>query len=212
MIQEFEKYIKNKNNFSSHEKKNRSESLKSFIQKGFPNKRMEDWKFTDLNQIINKNFRTLKVNKSLKKVSKLNLIKDFEHNYISLINGVLNTYNFNYENSKKIKIKKYTNNSKEKSKNKNPLVDLNDALYDRGYFLEIFENYKLKKPLIIYNKFEGKIKDNLINNKNLIILNDNSDLVLIEYNTDISKDNYIQNNFTDIILGKNSSLKFLINL
>ncbi len=207
MIQELEKYIKNKNNFSSDEKKNRSESLKLFLQKGFPNKRMEDWKFTDLNQIINKNFKTLKVNKSLKKVSKLNLIKDFEHNYISLINGVLNTYNFKYENSKKIKIKKYTNNSKEKSKNKNPLVDLNDALYDRGYFLEIFENYKLKKPLIIYNKFEGKIKDNLINNKNLIILNDNSDLVLIEYNSDISKDNYIQNNFTDIILGKNSSLK-----
>ena len=58
MIQEFEKYIKNKNNFSSDEKKNRSESLKLFLQKGFPNKRMEDWKFTDLNQIINKNFKT----------------------------------------------------------------------------------------------------------------------------------------------------------
>ena len=34
-------------------------SLDNFINKGFPNRRQEDWKFSDLNQIINKNIGEL---------------------------------------------------------------------------------------------------------------------------------------------------------
>ncbi len=207
MTQEFEKYIKNKDDFSPTEKKARRESLKSFIEMGFPNKKLEDWKFTDFNQIISKNFKKLKINESIKKTNKVNLVKDFEHNYILLVNGFLNSYSFEFENSKKVKIQKYSQNLKKEIIAKNSLVKLNDALHDGGYFLEVSSDYKFKKPIIIYNHFEGNIKDNVINNKNLILLNDNTDLNLLEYNTDTSKSNYIQNNFTDIILGKDSSFK-----
>tara|TARA_B100001029_G_scaffold172097_1_gene169535 strand:+ start:296 stop:1540 length:1245 start_codon:yes stop_codon:yes gene_type:complete len=207
MTQEFERYIKNKDDFSPTEKKARRESLKSFIEMGFPNKKLEDWKFTDFNQIISKNFKKLKINESIKKTNKVNLVKDFEHNYILLVNGFLNSYSFEFENSKKVKIQKYSQNLKKEIIAKNSLVKLNDALHDGGYFLEVSSDYKFKKPIIIYNHFEGNIKDNVINNKNLILLNDNTDLNLLEYNTDTSKSNYIQNNFTDIILGKDSSFK-----
>ena len=207
MTQEFEKYIKNKDDFSPTEKKARRESLKSFIEMGFPNKKLEDWKFTDFNQIISKNFKKLKINESIKKTNKVNLVKDFEHNYILLVNGFLNSYSFEFENSKKVKIQKYSQNLKKEIIAKNSLVKLNDALHDGGYFLEVSSDYKFKKPIIIYNHFEGNIKDNVINNKKLILLNDNTDLNLLEYNTDTSKSNYIQNNFTDIILGKDSSFK-----
>ena len=35
-------------------------NLNQFIENGFPNKRIEDWKFSDLNQIILSNIKKLK--------------------------------------------------------------------------------------------------------------------------------------------------------
>ena len=40
-------------NISLEEKKSRKESLNIFNKEGFPNKRLEEWKFTDFNKIIN---------------------------------------------------------------------------------------------------------------------------------------------------------------
>ena len=48
-------------NISLEEKKSREESLKIFYSQGFPNKRLEEWKFTDLNKIIGDNFDQLSV-------------------------------------------------------------------------------------------------------------------------------------------------------
>ena len=55
----------NYDNFLSKEKFNESQinykkiNLENFFKKGFPNKRLEDWKFSDLNQIIQSNIKNL---------------------------------------------------------------------------------------------------------------------------------------------------------
>jgi len=41
---------------SNEEKVSRKKDLNIFLETGFPNKQNEDWKFTDLNAILNKNF------------------------------------------------------------------------------------------------------------------------------------------------------------
>ena len=41
---------------SNEEKVYRKKYLDIFLKTGFPNKQIEDWKFTDLNAILNKNF------------------------------------------------------------------------------------------------------------------------------------------------------------
>ena len=41
---------------SNEEKDYRKKYLNTFLKTGFPNKQIEDWKFTDLNAILNKNF------------------------------------------------------------------------------------------------------------------------------------------------------------
>ena len=56
MTPNFQFDIKNIKNIPSPEKKMRQESLKLFNNVGFPNKRSEEWKFTDLNKIISENF------------------------------------------------------------------------------------------------------------------------------------------------------------
>ena len=47
----FEKMI-SKLNFTNAQKKIKEKNIHNFLIKGFPNKRIEDWKFSDLKQII----------------------------------------------------------------------------------------------------------------------------------------------------------------
>ena len=52
--------------------------------------------------------------------------------------------------------------------------NLNKALSLGGFYLEVQENYKCKKPIIIYNYFTANLDNKIINNSNKIKLNQNS--------------------------------------
>ena len=87
--------------------KERKIYLKEFIKKGFPNKRIEDWKFSDLNQIISSNIKELKfLNYELTNTEydQKNFIKNFEHNKIIFINGLISKIDFSYEEKSKIEV------------------------------------------------------------------------------------------------------------
>ena len=89
----------------------RINNLNLFNAKGFPNKKQEDWKFSDLREIVQKNFKKLNVNKVNSKVKKINLIKDFDHNYIVVVNGELKSSNFKFEDKNRIRIKNFKNDN-----------------------------------------------------------------------------------------------------
>ena len=207
MIENLELNINKFKNISLNEKKIREENFNLFIKEGFPNKRLEEWKFTDFNKIIENNFKELNSDYNSDLDHKIEKIEDFEHNFIILINGKLNSSNFKFEDLKYIKIKEYNEDLVEKYKTINSLINLNNALFEGGYYLEISENYRFKKPLIVYNQFLDNLKNKIVNNKNLIVLNKNTNLDLIELNSDISKNNFIHNNQTIIKIDENSSLK-----
>ena len=139
-------------------------------------------------------------------VNKIDLIKDFEHNYILLVNGNLHSSNFEYEDKTKIKINSYEKNIDYKE-SKNPLICLNHALAENGYSLEVDKNYKFKKVVVIYNFFKKDVKNKILNNKNKIKLNENSELHVIEYIIDEFNSKFISNVYENIILKKNSKLK-----
>ena len=76
-FENFNQRISKKNIIS----KTRSDNFKKFLELGFPNKRLEDWKFSDFNKIILKDFK--KINVNLYKKNKIDFndyIKDFKHN------------------------------------------------------------------------------------------------------------------------------------
>jgi Fe-S cluster assembly protein SufD len=54
----FDKLVKEKN-FSPEELKIKKLNIDNFLKNGFPNKKLEDWKFLDLNQILNSEFENL---------------------------------------------------------------------------------------------------------------------------------------------------------
>ncbi len=193
---------------TTEEKNFRIKNLELFKAAGFPNKRFEDWKFSDFQYIVDSNFKELDTKKVLSEINKFDLLKDFKHNYIILVNGNLHSSDFQYEEKNKIKLNPFDRGTNY-TLSKNPLVCLNHALAEGGYFLEIEKNYKFKKILIIYNYFTKDIKNKILNNKNKIIVNENAELHVIEYTINNSKFKFINNVYEDIILQKNSKFKNL---
>ena len=190
------------------EKNFRIKNLEFFNATGFPNKRLEDWKFSDFKDIVDKNFKELDTKKVSSNIKKIDLLKDFEHNYILLLNGNLHSSNFDHEDKNKITINPYDKSIDYKI-SKNPLVCLNHALAENGYSLEIDKGYKFNKVLVIYNLFTKDIKNKILNNKNKIKINEKSELHIIEYTINESKSKFINNVYESIIVEKNSKLKSL---
>jgi len=220
---DFNKIIKNLK-LSKKDIELREKNLNKFIKNGFPNKRIEDWKFSDLNQIISSNIKELKFfNDEIKpgEFDQSILINNFDHNKIIFINGLISKFDFNYEEKDKIEI--IDTHETEDLDSSNSLVSLNNALKFNYVKLTIKENYSLNKPLIIYNITNKKLNSNTINQRIDFILKKNSSLKLINLFDDSSNNNFININYQfkiarDAILKNykidhklNSNIKYFFN-
>ncbi len=194
---------------SKKDELDRKKNLELFLNSGFPNKRDENWKFSDLNLIIKNNFKKITNNDVFNFDKKIKPINDFEHNYILSVNGVLKSSELKYEEKSKIKIESLTSLKSSNENIRENLFNLNKALTIGGYNLEIKENYKCRKPIVIYNYFTSDLNNKIINNSNKIKLNQNSEITLIEYNIG-EKSKFIKNTFEKVDIDKGSTLKNII--
>ena len=200
----FDKFLDN-HSFSDEQLKKRKENYKKFNDEGFPNKKLEDWKFSDLNQIIKKNIKNFVIEKSeTNKLQVTDLIKDFDHNKIYIQDGKLISYDFSFEKEKSLKL-----NIEEVVENKintNSLLNLNSALSENKISIIVKEGYITNAPLVIYNNYSEK-KSNLINSNISINLEKNSSLKIIDLSNENSINSF-SNNSQNIYLSDNAILKF----
>ena len=202
----------------------RIKNFNIFQKKGFPSKKEESWKYTDLKRILYNNLNKLEVPNN-KKTSQYNsewLLKNFQHNQIILVNGDFVSSTFSFEAKDKIKIiplKTVLKDKKDFEKirdffndQKNSLTSLNHALVHDGIFLEIEDNYSFNKPLVIYNFFNKSSENKIINNKCFISLGKNSKLNVLECYKAEDSIKYFNNTIHHYSIHKNSILKkFSIN-
>ena len=167
--------------------------LDNFIDKGFPNRKNEDWKFSDLNQIIKKNIGELSFYSDYTSTNKIDtsiFVDGLEHNKIVFINGRIEKIDFNYESKEQIEIIDQSETIN-KFNAKNSLSDLNNAFTNKSFKILVKNGYKLTKPLIIYHTTTSKIWSKNINLKLDFELDKNSSLRVIDYFNDTSKKNFI---------------------
>jgi len=230
-------------NFLSKEKFNESQinykkiNLENFFKKGFPNKRQEDWKFSDLNQIIESNIKNLNYISEIDNKDNIEqkLIKDFDHNKIFIVNGKIIKTDLGFDDENKITISE--DQSIEEDDQRNSLLNLNNAFVVKNYKIDVLDGYLAKKPLIIYhnaakniesslvslrldinlgknsalkviNIFNEGTNNNLINIRQKINISENS--ILEKFTLDHNENNNIRYAHTDIILEKNSHLELFI--
>ena len=204
---DFEKTIK-ASSFSERDAELKKGFLNKFIAKGFPSRKFENWKFSDMNQIIQKNIGKLSFYNDYSLSNKIDtsvFIDELEHNKIVFINGRVEKIDFAFEDKNKIEINEATK-PKDKLENNNSLIDLNNAFIDKNYKILVKENYSFNKPLIVYHTSNNKIKSKNINLRLEFELEKNSSLKLVDFFKDTSEKNFI-NIFYNFNLKKDAILK-----
>ena len=182
--------------------------LDKFLENGFPSRKLENWKFSDLDQIIKKNISDLSFyndNSLPNKVDTSIFVNSLEHNKIIFVNGRIEKIDLNYEDQDKIKV---DDNYKLENKleSNNSLLSLNNALTNKCYKIIVKKDYNLNKPLVVYHTTNNKIKSKNINLKLDFKLEQNSSLRLIDLFHDSAENSFI-NIFYNFDLKENAKLK-----
>ena len=182
--------------------------LDNFVNRGFPNKKEEDWKFSDLNQIIKKNIGELSFYSDYASTNKVDtsvFVDGLEHNKIVFINGRIEKIDFGYEKKNQIEIidQSETNNQFD---NNNSLFDLNNAFTNKTFKIVVKNGYKIAKPLIIYHTTNSKIWSKNLNLRLDFEIEKDSSLRLIDLFNDTSEKNFL-NIFYNFDLKENAALK-----
>ena len=200
----FENYL-NEKNFSNSQKEIKEISFNNFIKNGFPNKRLEDWKFSDLKQIITTNFEDINFSKK-EEQSNLdkNFIVDIEHNKIFFIDGIISKIDFSYEDEQQVVVEQ--NSDLEKELSRNSLLNLNTAFVSNYTKILVKSGYQFKKPLILFNYLSNNLNNVGINTRLDIKLEDDASLNIINISNENLNNNFL--NFRQKInIGKNSIIK-----
>ena len=133
---DFEKTIKT-SGLSKVDAKLKKQFLNKFIKNGFPSRKLENWKFSDINQIIQKNIGELSFYNDYSSSNKIDtsiFVDGLEHNKIVFINGRLEKIDFSYEDKNKVEINE-SSNFKNNLENNNSLIDLNSAFTNADEYL-----------------------------------------------------------------------------
>ena len=182
--------------------------LDNFKDKGFPNRKEEDWKFSDLNQIIKNNIGELSFYNDYTSTNKVDtsvFVDGLEHNKIVFINGRIEKIDFNYEKKEQIEIIDQSETTN-KLDNNNSLSDLNNAFTNKCFKILVKKGYQLAKPLIIYHSTNSKIWSKNINLRLDFELDIDSSLRIVDLFNDTSEKNFL-NIFYNFELKENAVLK-----
>ena len=204
---DFDKFISS-SNFSNQEIKLKKEALDNFLKNGFPSRKLENWKFSDINQIIQKNIGELTFYNDYNIENEINddiFIKEIEHNKIVIVNGKVERLSFEYEESDKINLTTLDNFNQNPNDN-NSLLSLNNSFSNKIHNILVKKNYSFKKPLIIYQITNEKVSNTNINFQLNFELEENSSIKIINLSDDNSEKNFI-NNLFNFNLGKYAILK-----
>ena len=191
----------------------REKHFNQFLEDGFPSKRIEDWKFSDLNSILDKNLKNYKfgINSTNKNINKNILLEDFDHSKIFLTNGDLSYLDIHEDDKNKFDVISENLLFDDKI-SQNSLNNLNKALSNKLTKIKILEGKIIEKPIIIYNDTTSNNITNIINARSKIILEKNSSVTILNLFYNKINDSFINLNF-DFDIKENSNFKnYVIDL
>ena len=223
IIKEFKKFESHLNGSSPialHD--SRKEALNHFKTLGFPNRKNEEWKYTNISPIIKHDFQQVfSKGKSdlIREDIEGFLIPGLKANLIVLVNGKyfddlsniksdskqLSICSFKEAQNKHSKIFN-THFAKYADYKTNGFTALNTAFANDGVFIYVTDGNIIKEPVVILNISDTKRPHLLIQPRNLFIIGKNSSITFLGFHNTIG-DNYSFNNtVTEIFSDKNSEV------
>jgi len=200
----------------------RSQALKNFEEKGFPNKKQEAWKYTSLNKLQKVDFSIFpKEENTLEyKEVKRYFLHEVDTYKIVFIDGVYSSYlsetthdgvdvclmssAFNKPMYRQI-IEAYFNKAASKEES---LTSLNTAFSKEGAYIYIPRNKAPRKPIQILHFSTGNEASMMLQPRNLIIVEENAEVQIIERHQSLTKNEVFTNCVTEIFAAKNARVDY----
>ena len=176
----------------------KKELFTSFISKGFPTTKDEEWKYTSLKKIVTKDYNIENTGEIIDSstVEKYSLGFD---NRIIFSDGKL----IGSPNIKGVSINGFSNFG---SNTTDSILQLNKALAQNGFTISVDKNTVLESPIEIL--FFSTTENNFSQYRNLISVGDNTEVKFVERIQALNDSTSMVNNFTQINCAKNTKVEY----
>ena len=194
----------------------RTEALSQFLAAGFPTKKDEEYKYTDLSEAVNKQYSLVPKQEfhiTKEQLDQLHLGEE-HFDFIVFVNGKFQkalskisienaeflTLNNAFSSNKDL-VEKYFNQIKPKN---TAFTALNDALYSDGFFLFVPKNTVIEKPIHLFYISENQDENVFYTTRNLLIVEEGAKVEVIESHHNFDETYTFTNSVTEIFVGKNA--------
>ena len=192
--------IDNLKSFAEQQKLNGAKNtlFNSFLEKGFPTTKDEEWKYTPIKRIISSNYVLQNKSKRIDEniISKHSLELEDK---IVFSNGDL-------IHAPKIHGVTISGFTEFKCINNDAIAELNSVLASSGFTLIVEKNTVVKKPIEIL--FFNSTENSFAQYRNKISVGENSAIKIVEKIYDLSNSTTLVNYFTQINCEKNTQIEF----
>lgn len=197
----------------------RQEAFRKFETMGFPTKRDEEWKYTNLKPILKQDYRIFHRRDNaveFKDVSKY-FLSDVDTYKLVFLDGVFSSWlsqtthdGFDICTFSSM-LKKYPEVTSKYFNKAVPeddsLAAINTAFAKEGAFIRIKKNQLVDKPVEILNFITNQDQEVLIQPRNLIVVEENAEVEIVERHQSLSQKDVLTNAVTEIFAEKNARLK-----
>ena len=198
----------------------RTQAIKKFEEEGFPTKRLENWKYTSLKKILQHDYKLFPSKSEALEFKDIEsfLINDIESYKIIFVDGKYCSHLSETTHdgmdicilSSALTQSKYDlviENYFDKIAKKDGITSLNTAFSSEGSFIHIPKNIQVDKPIQIIYFSTGKNESVLYQPRNLVVVDENSQVEIIEKYHSLNDNSVLVNTVTEIYADKKSNVK-----
>ena len=199
----------------------RSEAIKNFEDKGFPNKKEEAWKYTSLNKLLKENYSVFPKGEEALEYSdvKKYFIHEIDSYKIVFIDGKYSSHLSETTHDGidvclmsaaltkpkyQLVIKNYFN----KVANDDSITSLNTAFSREGAFIHIGKSKLVEKPIQILHFSTGNEAALMLQPRNLFVVGENSHVQIIERHQSLTDNPVLTNSVTEIYAHKRAIVDY----
>jgi len=173
--------------------------LQSFLAKGFPTIKQEDWKYTSLKKIVADNFSVEGNGVAISEsdIKKFTLGLQYK---IVFCGGKL----ISKPSIDGVSISEF---SEFETLNNDSISGLNSSLAKKGFTIKVAKNTVVENPIEILF-FTSTKQDNFVQYRNNIMVEENAQIKFVERIQNLSDAKCFVNHFTQINIGKNANVEY----
>ena len=213
--------FEDKVNMNDNVHKIRSEAFQNFEDLGFPTKKLEAWKYTSLNSVLNEDyslFPSKEVAVNLADVKKY-FIHDIDTYKVVFVDGKYSSFLSETTHEAfdvclmssaltKPKYKAVIENYFNKVAKQDNLTSLNTAFAKEGAYIYIPKNTEVEKPIQIINFTTGSEAATMIQPRNLIVAEQNAHVQIIERHQSLTKNAVLTNSVTEVFADRHATVDY----